>query len=201
MEAVRRLKALGYKWIVLDYNAFNNWTRSTQVREACESEGLIYTIWLQRNFSATEVRQACVESQCRGFLAEGEIPAESAPGIPNPQAVNWPELIFELSDLRIYKGVVTNFAPFTHHSGTPYPEKARPLIDDGWSCHTECYDMDGDPQFWIERRDFFAKQLGWPETQPVCGIYAPPGGGGSLDAYPTRHNYRNWSVWAAEYCI
>jgi hypothetical protein len=200
-EAARRLRALGYRWLVLEWNDYDNWTRGTEVREACEAEGLIFTIWMRRNFTASEARQAIVESQARGFVAEAEIPAESAPGVPNPQAQNWPELIFELSDLPISKGVATNFAPFTHHDGSPFPEKARPLVEAGWKCLTECYDMNGDPANWIERRAFFASHLGWHQTQPILGIYDPPGGAGSLDAFPTRDEYRNWSVWAAENLI
>jgi len=168
-----------------------------EYRDACAAQGIIFTIWMTRDFTAAEARQAVVESQAQGFLAEGEIPAESAPGIPNAQAQNWSELIFQLSDLQIPKGVVTNFAPFTHHDGTPWADKAKPLIDAGWSCHTECYDLTGDPTQWIPRRDFYAKQLNWPSTQPVLGLYA----GRTFADYPTRNEYANWSVWAAEYLI
>lgn len=152
---------------------------------------------MTRNFSAAEALQACVDSQAAGFLAEGEIPAESAPGVPNAQAQNWPELITLLHDLPIFKGVVTNFAPFTHHDGSPFPEKSAPLIANGWSCHSECYDLSGDPTLWIERRKFFAGQLGWAETQPAVGLFA----GRTWADFPTFGKYRNGSVWAAEYLI
>lgn len=152
---------------------------------------------MTRNFTAAEARQACVESGAQGFLAEGEIPPETTDSggnvISNPQEQNWPELIFELSDLNIFKGVVTNFAPFVYHSGKPWPEKAKPLIDAGWHCLTECY-LSESPSGTPERRDFYAKvNLGWPETQPVLGLY----GGKTFADYPTRDNFRNWSVWDA----
>ena len=146
------------------------------------------------DFTPAEALKACVESSCDGFLGEGEIPAESAPDTPNPQEQNWPALIAALEPIDIPKGVVTNFAPFTHHDGSPYPEKAKPLIDAGWHCLTECYDLMGDPKLWIERRNFYATaNLGWPRTQPVLGIY----GGRTFDDFPTRDNYENWSVWDA----
>lgn len=181
----------------MEWNDSNNASRNTQVKNAVESENGIHTIWLTRNFSAPEVRQAAVDSGCSGILLEGEIPAESAPGVPNPQAVNWPDVIFHLADLPIPKGVVTNFSPFTHNDGTPFPEKARPLVEAGWACITECYDMAGDPQHWPERRAAFAAHLGWQVTQPALGTY----GGRTLNSFPTRNNYRNWSVWAAEYVL
>lgn len=188
---------------MLEANDYDNWTRFTEVREACEQEGMIFTIWLTRPFDAALVRQTAVESECSGVLVEGEIPAMN-PGpdgvgeVPNPQAVNWPELIFTLSDLDIFKGVATNFAPFTHHDGSPYPEKSRPLVEAGWACLTECYDMPFTPApLRPAERAGFAKHLGWNVTQPILGLY----GGDTLGDYPTRDDYRNWSVWAAEYVI
>jgi hypothetical protein len=93
--------------------------------------------------------------------------------------------------------VITNVSPFIHHDGRPWPELAAPLITDGWACVTECYDMEGDPTKWIERRDFFAKQVGWYVTQPALGVY----GGRTLDDFPTRNDYPNWSVWSADYLL
>jgi len=193
----------------MEYNFYGNAPRAAAVKAAVEANGDVFTIWMTRShpdadfdLTPASARQSAVESGCSGILIEGEIPAMHPDGAggekPNPQAVDWVQMIFQLHDLPIYKGVITNFAPFTHHDGAPFPEKAKPLIDAGWSCHPEAYDMNGDPTAWIGRRAFFASQLGWFDTQPALGVYDPPGGGGSLDAYPTRHDYRNWSVWAAE---
>lgn len=182
----------------MQYNDSNNASRTTAVRQACEGHAIIFTIWFTRPIDPGVARQACVESGAQGFLAEAEIPSEwvnPATGQvePKPEAQNWPALIHELSDLPIPKGVVTNFAPFVHANGLPYPEKARPLIDAGWFCLTECY-LAENANSTPERTDFYAKaNLGWSETQPVLGIY----GGKTLDDYPTRNNYRNWSVWDA----
>lgn len=184
-------------WVCMEYNDYGNAARAPAVKAAVEANGDAFTIWLTRDFSAAQARQAAVESGCSGIALEAEIPSENAPGVDNPQAVNWPEMIFTLKDLPITKAVVTNNAPFVHHDGTPWPEKVAPLVAAGWSCLTEAYDLDGDPTQWIERRDFFAKQCGWQETQPVIGLY----GGRTLADFPTRNQYRNWSAWAAEYVL
>lgn len=181
----------------MEWNQYENWTKNTQIKNAVESENGVHTIWLTRPFTAAEVRQAVIESECSGVLLEGEIPAESGYNYPNPQAVNWVEMIWALEDLDVAKGVITNFAPFTRYDGSPYPEKSRPLVEAGWSCVTECYDMQGDPTHWIEQRAFFARHLGWDVTQPALGCYD----GRTLQSFPTRDNYFNWSVWAAEYVL
>ena len=123
---------------------------------------------------------------------EAEIPAENGDGTPKSEAVDWADVTLNIADLPIAKSVVTNFAPFTHHDGKPYPEKAKPLVDAGWACLTECY-LGESPGSTPEAMDFFAGHLGWSETQPMIGIY----GGKTWNDYPTRNQYRNWSVWDA----
>lgn len=160
--------------------------------------GLVFTIWFTRSgqpendmdFTPAEARKAIVESGCKGFLAEAEIPPELSGGIPNPQEQNWPELIHELDDLDIAKGVVTNFSPFVHNDGRPFPEKAAPLIAAGWVCVTECF-ISESPNARPENGDDFAKRvLGWPETQPMVE-------GWHLGDYGDLSGYRNVSHWDA----
>ncbi len=75
----------------------------------------------------------------------------------------------------------------------PDASLSAPLVADGWACLTENY-LGEAPNATIENTDWYAKTfLGWPETQPVIGIY----GGATFDDYPTRDEYRNWSVWDA----
>jgi hypothetical protein len=174
------------------------------LKNAVESENGVFTIWLTRNFTTAEALQAVVESRCTGFIAEAEIPSENEIGEPKPEAQNWPELIFALKDQNIFKAVVTNFAPFVHgrtdvpqddprYSGKPWPEKARPLVEAGWHCLTEAYDLTGEPALWPDRRHAFAQHLGWTQTQPVLGTY----GGRTLADFPSRNFYPNWSCWDA----
>lgn len=175
----------------MEWNGYNNSTRGPQVKAACVAHGLLYGIWLTRDFSADAAHQACVVAEPEFFIAEAEIPGHV------PYAQDWSALVSALSDLHIPKAVVTNFAPFVHSDGSPDPAKAQPLLNDGWACLTECYDIGGDPATWPERRDFFAHKIGWPETQPVLGLY----GGRTWESFPTWKNYRGVSVWAAEYII
>jgi len=163
-------------------------------RQACAGK-LIFTVWLTRPFNGDLARQAAVETQCEGIILEGEIPSEYKDGFdgivkPNPQAVNWPEVIWELSDLNIPKAVVSNFAPFVHWDGQPWPEKAKPLIDAGWAYIPENFITES-PNATPERTDFFAKYvLGWPETQPMVE-------GWHLADYGDLSRFRGVSHWDA----
>lgn len=148
---------------------------------------------MTRNFTPQDVRQAAINSGCEGIIVEGEIAAEIGPGQPNPQAVDWDELVSVMADLPIPKAVATNFAPFMHHDGSPWPEKCASLIANKWACITECY-LGESPNSTPDNQNFYAtRNLGWPETQPVIGLY----GGKTWSDYPTRDSYRNWSVWDA----
>lgn len=146
---------------------------------------------MTRTITPTAAAQAMTASQASFFLAEAEIPANLS------YSQDWPALMEALAPFDVPKAVVTNFAAFTNPDGTPRPDVAAPLIAGGWACLTECYDLDGDPALFIARRDFYARQLGWAETQPVLGLYS----GRTFDSYPGYETYRGWSVWAAEYVL
>ena len=182
----------------MEWNQFGNSTRGQAMKAACDAAGLVFTIWFTRSgqpqndmdFTPAEVRKALVESEATGFLGEAEIPPELTGGVPNPQEQNWPDLIHEIADLSIYKGVVTNFAPFVHNDGRPFPEKAKPLIDAGWACVTECF-ISESPNSTPARTDFYAKtNLGWAETQPMVELDILP-------QYGDLSMYRNVSHWSA----
>jgi hypothetical protein len=186
----------------LEYNDYGNESRAAAYRQACDDENIIFTIWLTRDFTAAQVRQAIMESGCDGVLLEGEIAAMHSDGqggeVPNPQAVNWPEVIAMTEDLDVSKGVITNFSPFQHADGTPFKEKATPLIQAGWKCIPELYDRFGDPATWADNSDWYAKtHYNWPETQPAIGVFS----GRTFESFGDLSKYRNWSVWAAEYLI
>jgi hypothetical protein len=173
---------VAYQW-----NASGNEARRDEVIAACSNHELVYTIWLTRPFDAAYVRQATLASKAQGLILEGEIPGFV------PEAVDWAACVAAVADLPIPKAVVTNFAPFVDVQGYPAPEKSKPLVDAGWACLTESY-LGEAPNATPENLDFYARShLGWTETQPVIGIY----GGKTFADYPTRDNYRNWSVWDA----
>lgn len=173
--------------MAFEWNDYNNAQYAQQMRDACANHNLIFTIWLTRPFDAASVRQACLDSQAAGVICEGEIPGFT------PEAVDWASVANAVKDLPIPKAVVTNFAAFVDEQGYPAPDKAKPLVDAGWACMTECY-LGEAPNATPENTDWYARtHLGWTETQPVLGLY----GGKTFADYPTRDNYRNWSVWDA----
>lgn len=170
-----------------EWNDHGNEARGPDVRNACLAHDLVFTIWLTRPFDAQSVRQAVLASGCSGISLEAEIP-----GFVD-EAVDWQACVDAIADLDVHKSVVTNFAPFVDVNGYPVPAKAAPLVEAGWKCLTECY-LGEAPNSTPENQDYYARaNLGWPATQPVIGIY----GGKTFDDYPTRGNYRNWSVWDA----
>lgn len=193
-----RALAKGYKWVAYQWNDENHGPQQQSLvhptREACAGK-LTFTLWLTRPFDADTARQAAVESQCQGIILEGEIPSEwvnPATGQvePKPDAVNWPAVILSLQDLPIPKAVVSNFAPFVHANGLPWPEKAKPLIDAGWHYISENF-ISESPNSTPARTDFYAKSnLGWPETQPMVE-------GWHLPDYGDLSMFRNVSHWDA----
>jgi hypothetical protein len=186
-EFATKAVAQGYKWVAYQWNDVNlgpqQQAACSAFRQACAGK-LVFTVWLTRPFDAALVRQAAVESQCQGIILEGEVPAH------RPEAVNWPEVIFELSDLDIPKAVVSNFAAFVHEDGTPWPEKAKPLIDDGWAYISECF-ISESPNSTPARTDFFATNaLGWGRTQPMIE-------GWRIADYGDLSAFQNVSHWDA----
>jgi hypothetical protein len=182
----------------MEWNQWGNSTRAAAMKQACDAAGVVFTIWFTRSgqegndmdFTPAEARKAVVESGAAGFLGEAEVPPELTGGIPNPQEQNWPDLIYELADLLIPKGVVTNFAPFIHNDGRPFPEKAKPLIDAGWACITENF-ITETPNAIPAHTDFYAKSnLEWPETQPMVEL-------ARLADYGDLSAFRNVSMWSA----
>jgi len=197
-DFVTKAVANGYKWVTYQWNDENHGPQQQALvhatRQACVGK-LIFTLWLTRPFDAAYARQAAVESQCSGIILEGEIPSEwvnPATGQvePKPDAVNWPSVIFSLSDLPIPKAVVSNFAPFVHADASPWPEKAKPLIDAGWAYISENF-ISESPNSTPARTDWYAREkLGWPSTQPMVE-------GWHLQDYGDLSMYRNVSHWDA----
>lgn len=182
-EFAQKAKAKGYRWVAYQMNDHilgpTQWDRCPFFRAASMAQGLVFTVWLTRPFDGALARRAAVESQCQGIILEGEIPAH------RPEAVDWPDVIFHLRDLDIPKAVVTNNACFVHEDGRPWPEKAKPLIDDGWAYISECFLNEGSatPEVYD---DFATRVLGWPRTQPMTDVL-------SLDLSA----FQNWSIWDA----
>jgi hypothetical protein len=75
--------------------------------------------------------------------------------------------------------VCTNFSTLTR-------ENSRPLIDANFTCLTESY-VNESPGMTPDNMDWVAKNLGWPTSQPVFGVY-PVGGN-------PPPSYAQWQDW------
>lgn len=178
--------ARGYKWVCYQWND-GTWGHIQQAlgpaaRDACDGL-LTFTVWLTRPFDAAYARQVAIESGCQGIALEAEIPAH------RPEAPNWAEVDFALRDLPIKKSILATTAPFIHEDGTPWPEKARPLVDGGWAFISQCF-ISESPSSTPQAMDFYAtRHLGFPFTQPLVE-------GARLDDYNLA-GFRNPLHWDA----
>lgn len=108
--------------------------------------------------------------------------------------MDWAAIARAVVDLP--RAVVTNFAPFTNPDGSPNLDAARPLVEAGWACLTEC-DLPANPNATPERLDFEARQRGWKYGQPVLYLY----GGVDLSYYGDLAQWPGWAAWSAEYVL
>lgn len=129
--------------------------------------------------------------------------------VANPQAQDWADLAFHLSDLGIDCAVGTSWAPFQKYerdpnSGSwrvaPAPEFAKPLTDDGWYVMPYVYPAENKTDT-VARATFYATHFpAWSgKAEPVCGTYCGPHGCFTLDdpVFDGRDNCPGWSVWDA----
>lgn len=92
------------------------------------------------------------------------------------------------------KAVVTNFnTPLTDSQGVPQPQFAAPLIAAGFECLTEAY-VNENSNATPDNMDLMAKNLGWPRSQPVFGIYSGP-----PTLYDPWKSWPGYSLYSAEY--
>jgi hypothetical protein len=165
VEAATKVKSRGYKWVAYQLNDENLGSQQRQncfaFKAAMKAQGIIFTCWMTRPFDGPLVRQYVTQYEPDGIILEGEIPAH------RPEAVDWVDVIFHLADKSIPKAVVSNFSPFVHDDGSPAPEFAKPLIDDGWAYISENFITEA-PNATPANTDWYAKtKLGWPRTQPM----------------------------------
>jgi hypothetical protein len=76
-------------------------------------------------------------------------------------------------------------------------EMCRPVIEAGFHCLTEAYVNQSSPSVSPERLDATARFLGWPNTQPVIGVYWDFPAKEYIDKYKLA-DYPGYWVWLAE---
>lgn len=160
----------GYVWAALELDDYNNAPRWPDFAIECRQKGVKPGVWVTEgaNISTTPLDAdfAIAELEGPGDY-DGIIAAIDGGTLP-----------------KCSLAVVTNFnVPLTDPQGVPQPDKAKPLIDAGFSCLTECY-LGDNPEATPDRLDFAARQLGWASSQPVFGVYNKP---------PSA--YAQWANW------
>jgi hypothetical protein len=156
--------AKGYEWAALEIDdedtGDHNLLLWPQFEFECVQHGLLAGTWTTEggNIDMTPVDASFAIAELEG------------PG-------DYDGIMFAIENQRLPScslAVITNFnIPLTDTSGVPRPEKAKPLIDAGFSCLTECY-LGDNPNATPDEMDFKARQCGWPTSQPVFGVYNKP---------------------------
>ena len=177
----------GYTWVSYQWNDGTHGQQQQDLapatRQACEGK-LLWTVWLTRPFDAAYCRQVAIESGCAAIALEAEIPAH------RPEAPNWAEVDFMLKDLPIRKAILATVSPFQHVDGTPWPEKAKPLVDGGWTFISQCF-LSESPNSHPDNLNFYAtRHLGFPSTQALVEA-------DNLAAYGDLSRYPNLLHWDA----
>lgn len=172
-------RSLGFRWAALELDDHNNAPRWHDFRLACHSQGILAGPWFTNggNVALTPVDADFTIAELEGPQDYDGI-ISALPNVPN-----------------IPRAIVTNFgSPLSDARGQYHPEKAKPLVDAGWRCLTECYISDNSNAT-PDNQDYIARKLGWPSSQPVFGTY----GSTSLDYYKPWFGWSGWSVYLAEY--
>jgi len=210
-----------YGWVAVELNdpmvdAVNRALLPQLVTE-CERDGTIAAgCWMTRDFSAIQARAAVVQTGAQLFIAEGEIPAQmlvDGNPVPNPQAQDWADLAFHLSDLGIDCAVGTSWSPFKKYVWStpggeqlpelklvPAPEFAKPLTDDGWYVLPYVYPAETQTHTVAGAKAYAQHYPAWKgHEEPVLGTYCGPHGCFDLTSTPFngRDTCAGWSVWDA----
>lgn len=160
----------GYKWAALEYDDYGNAARWSDFMWECESHGIIPGVWLTvgGNLYQTPGDSAFAIAECEGpGDYEGILNVVNGVGAgPLPKCS---------------LAICTNFnVPLTTR------EAAAPLIKAGFTCLTESY-MNELPNLTPDRMNQRARELGWPISQPVFGVYP-------VNGVPAP-TYAQWQSW------
>jgi hypothetical protein len=184
VQFATKAASMGYRWAALELDDYDNAERWGPFHHACTAAGIRPGPWF------TEARVELTPADAHFVIAEVESEEDrvhaidGAPGIPATVK---------------RRAVLTNFTPMTDGQGVPQPDKAKPLIDAGYDCLTECYMGESNgASLNPESMNFRATvQLGWPRSQPVFGVYNKP-----LPEYATQiQNWPAYGLYLAEYVL
>lgn len=171
-----KAKAAGYSWAALELDDFGNEARWPAFRDACLAEGIEPGCWFTEGVHIVDT-----PTDSTFAIAELEGPVDY-------DGIMLAIQHHVLPDCPL--AVATNFnVPLTNPQGLPQPDAAAPLIAAGFACLTECY-LGDNPTATPDRLGFTGRVLGWPQTQPVFGIYnTPPSTYDQWDSWPGSSDY------------
>jgi len=184
--------ALGFTWLALEYDDYDNANRWPAFRDACRASGIKPGVWFTNGQNVWQTPPDV------GFLVvevEGE-------GDRLGVEANLPHLPF-----RYPKAVISNFGGFIVKDAqgvTDIPasmEKARKIREAGWTMIVEVYlrDDNGNPtgKTWESMEGIARQQLGFTSVQPAFGLF----GGVHLPDYAQWTNVPGWSAYLLEHLV
>ena len=174
-----KARSMGYKWAALELDDYNNAERWGPFRASCQAAGLKAGPWWTKG---ENVSQTPTDADFTIAEVESEGDRQGVLSATVPQGMR--------------KAIITDFTPMTDGQGVPVPENAKPLIDAGWECLTECYMGEpGGENRNPDNMNFRAtQQLGWARSQPVFGLYNAP-----MTTYdPYKGRFPAYGIYLAE---
>jgi hypothetical protein len=173
-QFAQKAAAKGYKWAALEYDdpAFDPLTWYPEFHYHCLLHDILPGVWFTNGGeiykTPSDAAFAIAEVEGPGDLEGVTNVINGVGGGPLPTCS---------------LAIVTNFSTLTR-------ENSRPLIDAGMTCLTECY-MNEHLNSTPDSMNFIARNLGWPTSQPVAGMYPTAS---QPNPAPLYDQWRDWPM-------
>lgn len=175
-EAAKRTAAEGYEWVALQLDDDGS---GQDAKDIAEFNQRVYPDWQEANRREGMLAGCWFTQGGSLYLAPPDSDLAIAE-IEGPGDYDGVAYVIAQGQLpKVPLAAVTNFASFTY-------ERARLLIDAGFTCLPEAY-MNENVNHTPTAMDYTARNLGWPTSQPVAGVY--PVGGQPVPSYAA------WADW------
>lgn len=171
-EFAQKAEAHGYEWAALEYDDpnFAPETWYPQFHYHCGLRNILPGVWFTEGGNIyktpSDAAFAIAEIEGPGDLEGVTNVINGVGGGPLPTCP---------------LAIVTNFSTMNRAN-------ARPLIDAGFTCLTESY-MNEAAAMTPDNMNLVARNLGWPTSQPVAGVY-PVGG----NPPPSYAEWKDWPM-------
>ncbi len=169
-QFAQQAQARGFKWAALeyDYQPYDPQTWYPEFHYHCLLHDIIPGVWFTEGGeiykTPSDAAFAIAEVEGPGDLEGVTNVINGTGGGPLPACS---------------KAIITNFSTLTR-------QNSKPLIDAEFSCLTEAY-MNEHSNSTPDTLDLIARNLGWPTSQPVFGVYP-------VNGQPPP-SYAQWADW------